>query len=143
MVNQHLPSRLLPSKVPWPRLQGSHRATESSRPHGASLALVDWNVLGFSTPRSLGHSISPSCALFSSPPGVQPEHWARNPGGQIRRDVLDFPGGPVGKNLPANAGDVGWIHGPGRSHTRQVSPWATATETSLSRACAPQQEKPP
>ena len=73
----------------------------------------------------------------------KPEHWEGSPGGQIRRDVLDFPGGPVGKNLPANAADVGWIPGPGRSHTRQLSPWATATETSHSRACAPQQEKPP
>ena len=32
---------------------------------------------------------------------------------------LDFPGGPVGKNPPANAGDVGLIPGPGRSHM----PW--------------------
>ena len=87
--------------------------------------------------------VFPPAVLFSSPSGVQPEHWAGSPGGQIRRDVLDFPGGPVGKNLPANAGDVGWIPGPGRSHTRQLSPWATATETSHSRACAPQQEKPP
>ena len=28
----------------------------------------------------------------------------------------DFPGGPVVKNLPANAGDMGSIPGPGRSH---------------------------
>ena len=38
----------------------------------------------------------------------------------------DFPGGPVFKNLPANAGDVGWIPGLGRSHmrrTRQLSPF--------------------
>ena len=31
----------------------------------------------------------------------------------------DFPGGPVVKNLPANAGDMGSIPGPGRSHR----PW--------------------
>ena len=28
----------------------------------------------------------------------------------------DFPGGPVVKNLPANAGDTGLIPNPGRSH---------------------------
>ena len=28
----------------------------------------------------------------------------------------DFPGGPVVKNLPANAGDTGSSPGPGRSH---------------------------
>ena len=28
----------------------------------------------------------------------------------------DFPGGSVVKNLPANAGDMGSISGPGRSH---------------------------
>ena len=29
---------------------------------------------------------------------------------------MDFPGGSVVKNLPANAGDTGSIPGPGRSH---------------------------
>ena len=29
---------------------------------------------------------------------------------------VDFPGAPVVKNLPANAGDMGSIPGPGRSH---------------------------
>ena len=29
---------------------------------------------------------------------------------------LDFPGGTVGKNLPAHAADMGLISGPGRSH---------------------------
>ena len=28
----------------------------------------------------------------------------------------EFPGGPVVKNPPANAGVMGPIHGPGRSH---------------------------
>ena len=36
-----------------------------------------------------------------------------------RRECQDFPGGPVGKNLPANAGDSGLIPGPGRSHMLQ------------------------
>ena len=31
---------------------------------------------------------------------------------QLRRD---FPGGPMVKNLPANAGDTGSVPGPGRS----------------------------
>ena len=31
----------------------------------------------------------------------------------------DFPGGAAGKNLPASAGDMGSIPGPGRSHTPQ------------------------
>ena len=31
----------------------------------------------------------------------------------------DFPGGTVVKNLPANAGDMGSIPGPGRSHMPQ------------------------
>ena len=30
--------------------------------------------------------------------------------------ILDFPGGTVVKNLPANAGDMGSSPGPGRSH---------------------------
>ena len=31
----------------------------------------------------------------------------------------DFPGGAVVRSLPANAGDVGSISGPGRSHMPQ------------------------
>ena len=30
--------------------------------------------------------------------------------------MWDFFGGPVDKNMPANAGDMGLILGPGRSH---------------------------
>ena len=33
--------------------------------------------------------------------------------------LQDFPGGTVDKNLPANAGYVGFIPGPGRFHTPQ------------------------
>ena len=43
----------------------------------------------------------------------------------------DFPGDPVFKNLPADAGDEGWIPGLGKSHmprTRQLSPLTTTTE---------------
>ena len=38
----------------------------------------------------------------------------------IRILKLDFPGGTVVKNLPANAGDTGSIPGLGRSHM----PWS-------------------
>ena len=38
----------------------------------------------------------------------------------IRNVDQDFPGGAVVKNLPANAGDMGSIPGPGRSHM----PWS-------------------
>ena len=34
----------------------------------------------------------------------------------IKIDGLDFPGGAVVKNPPANAGDTGSSPGPGRSH---------------------------
>ena len=35
---------------------------------------------------------------------------------EINNRSLGFPGGSVVKNLPANAGDVGSIPDPGRSH---------------------------
>ena len=35
--------------------------------------------------------------------------------------MLDFPGGPVVKNPPANAGDTGLIPGQGRFHVQQGS----------------------
>ena len=44
---------------------------------------------------------------------------------------MDFPGGPVVKNLSGNAGDTGSIPGPGRFHM----PWTN-------KACAPQLLKP-
>ena len=34
----------------------------------------------------------------------------------INSPALDFPGSPMVKNLPAYAGDVGSISGPGRPH---------------------------
>ena len=37
-----------------------------------------------------------------------------------RKNVQDFPGGPVQKNPPARAGDTGLIPGPGRFHM----PWS-------------------
>ena len=44
----------------------------------------------------------------------------------------DFPGGPVGKNLPSNAGDAGSIPGRGTKipHAAgQLSPWGATTES--------------
>ena len=58
----------------------------------------------------------------------------------------------MGKNLPANAGDMGSSPGLGRSHMPRskeahvlqlLSLHATATEARTPRARAPQQEKPP
>ena len=34
----------------------------------------------------------------------------------VEESTKDFPGGPVVKNSPAKAGDMGSIPGPGRSH---------------------------
>ena len=50
--------------------------------------------------------------------------------------IWDFPGGPVVKNLPTDARDMGSILGRERSHM----PCATTTEAHTPRACAPQQE---
>ena len=38
--------------------------------------------------------------------------------------LVGFPGGLVVKNQPANAGDMGLIPGPGRSHT----PWGAGVQ---------------
>ena len=56
----------------------------------------------------------------------------------------DFPCGPVVKNLPANAGDVGLISSLGIKiphPTGQLSPHPATTEPALPKACAPQQDK--
>ena len=62
----------------------------------------------------------------------------------------DFPGGPVVKNPPCNAGDTGLIPGPGRSHMLQsnyaqepqlLSSRAITTEACEPRVQAPKQEK--
>ena len=48
--------------------------------------------------------------------------------------LSDFPGGPVAKNSPANAGDTGLIPGPGQSQV----PWGRAnTESVHSSYCSP------
>ena len=53
----------------------------------------------------------------------------------------DFPGGPVVKNLSANAGDMGSIPGLGRSQMPQgMNPHATTTEGRNRRMYALQRE---
>ena len=80
----------------------------------------------------------------------------------LKKSFRGFPGGAVIENPPANAGDMGLIPGPGRSHTLQsnwaceprllslrsrahepqlLSPQATTTEACVPRVCALQQEK--
>ena len=39
----------------------------------------------------------------------------------LHKDFLDFPGGIVVKNLPANAGNMGLIPGSGRFHMARGS----------------------
>ena len=62
-----------------------------------------------------------SHSLFFCVPTSPLKHWQRNfaltyyPLSR-ERQKWDFPGGTVGKNLPANAGDTGSIPGPGRPH---------------------------
>ena len=57
---------------------------------------------------------------------------------------MDFSGGIVDKNPPANAGDMGSIPGPRRFHRpwSNQSPCATTTEACVPSTYAPQQEKP-
>ena len=58
--------------------------------------------------------------------------------------IRNFPGGPVVKNLPSNAGDMGSI--PGWEITNphdagQLRWCATYTEPELSEACLPQLQR--
>ena len=64
---------------------------------------------------------------------------------KIKKVKENFPGGPLVKNPPANAGHIGLIPDPGRSPhaSEQLSPCATTAEARAPRAGAPQQEKPP
>ena len=65
---------------------------------------------------------------------------------EVKLSLWDFSGGPVVKNLPSNAGDMGLIPGPGRSHMspdsladvpQQLSLSAIATETHMPKAHTP------
>ena len=60
-------------------------------------------------------------------------------------DSWDFPGGPVVKNPPCNAGNLGLVHGWGPKipqASRQQSPSTTATEPTCSGARVPQPDTP-
>ena len=58
---------------------------------------------------------------------------------------MDFPGGPVVKNPPANAGDLGSVPGLGRFHMPQGSQAHARPlrKPTCRRAHALQQERPP
>ena len=63
----------------------------------------------------------------------------------IKNWARDFPGGPVVKNLPSNAGDTGSIPGRGTKipHAAgQLSPHAATTEPTCCGAHTPQLESP-
>ena len=62
---------------------------------------------------------------------------------KILHDPWGFPGDSMVKNLPANAGDMGLIPGPGRSHM----PWSNQAQmpqllSPCSRAQEPQLQSP-
>ena len=60
----------------------------------------------------------------------------------LKLNIQNFPGSPVVENLPANAGEMGSIPGPGRSHMLQdLSSCATTAEPAPG-AHDLQQEKP-
>ena len=73
----------------------------------------------------------------------------------LRKEEWGFPGGPLVKKAPANAGDKGSIPSLGRFHMPQrkplccnhracaLDPGSTTTKAVHPRACAPQQEKSP
>ena len=62
---------------------------------------------------------------------------------ELRSACKDFPGGAVVKNPPANAGDMGSIPGPGRSHMpRSTKARAPQLPSLRSRAREPQLLKP-
>ena len=67
-------------------------------------------------------------------------------GNYLKQDNRDFPGSPVVKNLPANAGDMGLIPGPGNKIPHVRGNWACEPQIlkpRSPRALALQQEKPP
>ena len=62
------------------------------------------------------HEALPPCDVFplsATHGGLCGQNWADFTGKSSRQD---FPGGPVVENPPANAGDMGLIPAPGRSH---------------------------
>ena len=65
-------------------------------------------------------------------------HLAASKNFSLKQKGQDFPGGPVVKNLPANAG-MASIPGPGTKIPRAAGEPSPCT---ITRACAPQQERP-
>ena len=67
-----------------------------------------------------------------------------HPWNSLKKWRQDFPGGPVVKNPPDNARNMGLIPGPGRSHMLQGNKAHVPQPLKLMspRARAPQQEKP-
>ena len=76
-----------------------------------------------------------SAGVSSASEGVKRKHFVHvwgHAGGQVKQvghhhgpvvknpSSRGFPGGSMVKDLPANAGDTGWIPDPGRSHM----PWS-------------------
>ena len=70
--------------------------------------------------RSLVRELDPTCMpqLRSTPAATKTQSNLKyiNKINILKNINMDFPGGSVVKNLPANAGDTGSIPGPGRSH---------------------------
>ena len=63
---------------------------------------------------------------------------------EIKTDKSGFPGGPVVKNSPANAGDACLIPAGKIPHGAEPLSWcAITTEPKHSRVCTPEKEKPP
>ena len=62
----------------------------------------------------------------------------------IRAGLWDFPGGPVGKNLPVNAEDSGSMPGLRRFHMLRSNEAHAPRSTEAPRpgACAPQEKEP-
>ena len=58
--------------------------------------------------------------------GRKQKHW-------FKKIDINFPGGPVVKNSPANAADMGSIPGPGKFHMPQGN-WACVLQPKLKTA---------
>ena len=60
--------------------------------------------------------------------------WQRNAHVASKKQSKDFPGAPVVKSLPANAGDMGLISGVGRSHMPQGATVPQRRDTTTMRS---------
>ena len=118
----------------------------------------------YSPKRSLCHLPFSWARFWSIEYGISDAKWLPRLDQQKMVQLLDFLGGTVDRNLPANAGDMGLIPSP-RDPTslalqllspratgveacqlrvqepQLLSPIAATTEAHVPRVCAPQQEK--